>query len=845
MTEIRKLGFLPLNRLRVAVAGIILLAVAISIAVLSVDVMRQIDKESESRTDNAQWALSQLELELMQLILALDDARNGAGSLDDVRLRYDVLFSRVAILRDGKVFAGLRDQPGYTQSIAQISDFMQAQLALIDGPDQALRTNLAAFSSDARRITEQTRSIALSAVRVIAVASDRKRADIARTLILTGLMSATLVALLVGLLILLMQLYRDNRRTAAENLETLSRLDKIVATAMEAIITSDSRGRIVDFNAAACATLGFSRDEVVGTDLADLVTPSPDATTHFLKGKPPEIRASRRLRVVARRKEGDDFPAEMAISRTGDGDHTLFVAFLRDLSGQLAAEQALTLARDEALAGEKAKADLLVVMSHEIRTPLNGMIGTIELLDTTDLQPHQREYLRIMAASGRLLMHHVNDVLDIARLDSGRAPFTPTPIDLVALVQEVMENQGPASQANGNTMRFCGPTDGRSLVECDGAQLRQILLNLLGNAVKFTQNGHIAVEIRHLSDTGPTEISISDTGIGIPKADLDRIFDDFVTLDVSYARRASGTGLGLGIVKRLVGRMDGNLTVESEEGRGSTFRIHLPLPILGVPPQIAENHRRITENASPLVVLVVEDNDFNRLIVREMLLKEGHEVHEAHDGEEGIAMAAAQRFDLILMDISMPRIDGLQAAAAIQAGGGASAHAPIAAMTAHALADEVARFRAGGMAQVLVKPITRDALRTVLAGLPLLQPGQTGPIDRVILMSLGQDLGAKRAGELVKRFMAETRDIVARIATGLVSAAPDQALIRDLHRLQGSAAMFGARALQTHLATIETAWKLGSTQDAETLLADLQRVWHATEHSFQEFEGFPQPSSLR
>ena len=207
------------------------------------------------------------------------------------------------------------------------------------------------------------------------------------------------------------------------------------------------------FNAAACATFDCARAEAVQSEISSLIQPGPGDSPLFQPGTMPSVRGQGRMRITARRRNGAVFPAEMSIAETSAGQGPLFVVFLRDLSAQVAQEQALVQARDDALAGEKAKADLLVVMSHEIRTPLNGMIGTIELLDGTDLRPHQREYLRIMEASGNLLMHHVNDVLDIARLDSGKTPLSLGPVDLTALAREVLDNQAPAAQANGNRLR--------------------------------------------------------------------------------------------------------------------------------------------------------------------------------------------------------------------------------------------------------------------------------------------------------------------------------------------------------------------------------------------------------
>ena len=264
------------------------------------------------------------------------------------------------------------------------------------------------------------------------------------------------------------------------------------------------------------------------------------------------------------------------------------------------------------------------------------------------------------------------------------------------------------------------------------------------------------------------------------------------------------------------------------------------------------------------MTLVVEDNDFNRLIVREMLLKEGHEVVEARNGDEGIALAAARQFDLILMDISMPGIDGLQAAHAIRTGRGASRLTAIVAMTAHALAEETARFRAGGMVAVLLKPITREALKAVIQR-PVPRAGQPDQnavsgkypdpaallVDRRVLDAMIIDLGPDKALHLLHKFRSEAAAAVTRITATLAVAPPDQTMIRDLHRLAGSAGMFGACGLQTVLADVETAWKTDALAQAVLLLARLQGVWLATEAAYhagaahQEGAALAQPSSLR
>ncbi len=841
----------PVNRLRLTLAAIAMLLCGVWIGILAFDLMRKIERESDARSDNMQWTLNQVDVELLQLILAIEEARLQPASLGDVRLRFDVFYSRSITLKDSAAFAVLHQDAGFGLSLLHLQDFVNRFVPLVDGPDTDLLQGLAQMSATAHTLSREAHQIALTGVSTFAKETDQERAALKSLLVKVGLLTTLLVATLAALVVILLWLYRGNRRGAAVNLAMLSRLDAIVTTALDAVITLDAGGRIVDFNAAASATFGCTRAEAIGSMMSDLVAAGPEGDAPFQPGVVPAISGQGRVRITARHKGGPTFPAELAVTRAMSDHGPLYVAFLRDLSVYDANEQALVKARDDALAGEKAKADLLVVMSHEIRTPLNGMIGTIELLETTDLQPQQREYLRIMETSGKLLMHHVNDVLDIARLDSGKSPLSLGPVDLAALVAEVLDNQAPNARANGNHLTLIPPPDGRSLVIGDPAQLRQVLLNLVGNAVKFTHDGRISVAIAHQGPAGPTEITVTDTGIGIAPADFDRIFEDFVTLDTSYARRASGTGLGLGIVRRIVARMGGTLSVDSQQGEGSRFRMRLPLPILdrtadSTPLSPVGTHPA----AAALRILVVEDTDFSRLIVRDMLLREGHDVVEAEDGAEGIRLAAERRFDLILMDISMPHTDGLQATRAIRTGPGASRATPIVALTAHALSQETERFRAGGMQHILVKPITRETLRATIAAVqngtnlsPV--PARPDPVaapllNRTVLDDLIADLGPDRAHGLLTRFLVETGTSIDQLVAG-----PVLAQLAEVHRLEGSSGMFGAQALHLRLSQIETLCKSGRTAAAQAALTDLTALWHDTEQAYRSALPLPQASSLR
>jgi len=289
------------------------------------------------------------------------------------------------------------------------------------------------------------------------------------------------------------------------------------------------------------------------------------------------------------------------------------VSFLRDISDRVAAEQELILARDSAVTGERAKAELLAVMSHEMRTPLSGILGTIELLQGTKPTPRQRRFIAAMKTSADLLLHHVNGVLSISRAEAGQLDLMDTEVDPAELLQELVESQRHAIEANGNTIK-CDTSAAPPTIWIDPLRLRQVILNLVANANKFTRRGEILVECDVISDRRQVEFRVIDTGIGIAEADLDRIFEEFRTLDTSYSRAAEGTGLGLAISRRLVHAMRGEIGVDSEPGEGSLFWVRLPIGaapqsgqpktgLIGTSPPLADK----STPAPPLHVLLITD----------------------------------------------------------------------------------------------------------------------------------------------------------------------------------------------------------------------------------------------
>ncbi|KHK01080.1 ATP-binding protein [Desulfovibrio sp. TomC] len=387
----------------------------------------------------------------------------------------------------------------------------------------------------------------------------------------------------------------------------------------------------------------------------------------------------------------------------------------RDITEQYRHEQELRRAKEMADAGNRAKSEFLANMSHEIRTPVNGVLGMLELLETTALDSEQQEYVAMAAGATIRLNRLLSDVLDLSKVESGTLVLHETDFTFADLKQAVLDIFGPMARRKGLALTIelgCGLPE---TVHGDEARLRQILLNLVGNAVKYTEAGSVQLTIAPAVFEGPAGgdtprsylFTVADTGCGIPADKLDAVFVPFVQTSGSYTRQGGGVGLGLAIVKRLVDLMHGQIEVRSWEGSGTTMRVALPLvPRSPAPKPVTGKQGRPTVPAG-LTALVVEDDTMNRVAASRMLQKVGYSVLEAGNGEQALEILACHAVDVVLMDIQMPVMDGIEATRRIRTDetGRYDTTVPIIAMTAYAMTGDREKFLDAGMDDYLSKPV--------------------------------------------------------------------------------------------------------------------------------------------
>ena len=367
----------------------------------------------------------------------------------------------------------------------------------------------------------------------------------------------------------------------------------------------------------------------------------------------------------------------------------------------------------EARAADRAKSTFLANVSHEIRTPMNAVVGMTEALLQGHLDTEQREQLEVVRRAGKSLVLLINDLLDVASLDEGRLVLAPSVFDLRALLRDVESLYAPLAGAKGLTLEVLASENLPRAVRGDALRLRQVLSNLASNAVKFTERG--GVRLTALAEGDGVRFATQDTGPGIPAAVRPRLFSRFEQGDATPTRRVGGTGLGLALSRKLVRLMGGELKLDPDYAAGARFTFTLPLPEAPAPEPAAPRPLPVVARTDLPPVLVVDDNPINLAVARTLVKKAGYGVETATNGAEALAAAGLKAFALILMDVQMPVMDGLEATRQIRRLPGVAGEVPIVALTASAMPEELASCRAAGMHDALAKPIDVNLLAQVFA----------------------------------------------------------------------------------------------------------------------------------
>jgi signal transduction histidine kinase/HPt (histidine-containing phosphotransfer) domain-containing protein len=498
----------------------------------------------------------------------------------------------------------------------------------------------------------------------------------------------------------------------------------------------------------------------------------------------------------------------------------------------------------------RAKSGFLAMMSHEIRTPLNAVLGLAGSLLDASLPAAQRDVVKAIRDSGDSLLRILNDILDYSKLDAGRMTFEAAPFSPATLTQNAISILGPRARAKGLTIvAEADPALPAGLLG-DAGRIRQVLLNLVSNAVKFTDAGAVTIRARCLGRDGDAvtvEWSVQDTGIGVAPDRIGSLFGEFVQADSSISRRFGGSGLGLAISKQLTEQMGGTIGVESIAGAGSVFRMRLTLPIAEAPAKAAPEpadttlalQTRLRMLGRPLRILFAEDNPTNQFVALQMLKAMPVQVDVVGDGLEAVDAAVRLAYDVIFMDMRMPEMDGLAATRLIRQRGGTLAHVPIVALTANAFPEDVKACFDAGMNQFVTKPVSKDVLFNAIlralspaaaaAGSPAVVPPGDGvaegppAFDAAALHALGEDIGHDGVAEMLQVFQQETQARLQRMmAPGIASAT----LMREAHALKGAAGTVCAPLLHRRAEVMEARLRAGAPIESGDL-AGLGRAFQA------------------
>jgi len=650
--------------------------------------------------------------------------------------------------------------------------------------------------------------------------------------------------------------------TAQRDIET--RFAELFETLQEGVYFCNREGTLLDVNPAMVGMLGYGdRSNLIGTNIGELYFDTPPEP--FPERKQTSLAASLTREIILRRKDGTPIICLDNSNAVSDafGRMIRHQGTLTDITARKRSEEELHKAKEAAEAANSAKSVFLAHMSHEIRTPMNAVIGMTELALDTDLTQEQRDYLSMAWESGKSLLRLINDILDFSKIEAGKLELDSTEFSLRSCLNDMVKILGVRAKKKGLELSLQIQPDVPDALLGDPGRLRQVLSNLADNAIKFTERGRVVIKIEGVSQSeqdASLHFSVADSGIGIPREKQQLVFEAFAQADNSTTRKYGGTGLGLSISMRLVRLMSGKIWMESEANRGSTFHFTARFALQNQPAAEERAESSDPDATFPglvrknpawrreLRILLVEDNTINQILSLRLIRRRGDQIVVATNGREALAALERETFDLILMDVQMPEMSGIEATAEIRRREKETGtHIPIIATTASAMKEDRERCLAAGMDAYLSKPIERDIFYETIDQLTLNISKQTERAEtprgtksdhpvfdtEAVLDSLDGDSELLR--EVAGIFLTQVPIHMEKIRRSI--SEPDPKLLeRAAHALKGSAANLLAHGVVAAASKLEEIGNAGSLAGAKELLASLEEELGKLSSALTEFE---------
>ena len=783
----------------------------------------------------------QLDAQLADLdITLLEHIKDNNLSKDELLIKVDTVLNQLLVLESSQSGVIL----GYNEEIRvlmnPIDQFIDETILIIDDEDKISFDDILILREMVKKARPKVSKNAFLVYRLAVIRSQEQRANFSKQLVWTCSSIVLFLMVLTGLLLLLDRMLRSTIIRSDELTASSRQLALTVAGSMDAIIIADGYSKIIEYNTSAQGVFGWYREEIIGRTMEELFFRKglrdayKNAMAQSLELSHANAVDGVRVELTAWRKNGEEFEVELNMTYVERNDDAIYMAYIRDISDRKVAEKILIEARDRAERTDKAKSQFLAVMSHEMRTPLAGIIGVMDLLKTTKLTKKQDHYVQIATSSGEIMLEHINEALDITRIEGGALNLSPQEFNLPDLVRSLVEILKPL--ANEKVLNLDLQIDNKIKTNFmgDSLRIRQILTNLLGNSIKFTDKGSIKFIIicSHGPDDSKLKFKITDTGVGIAPENHEKIFDDFVVISSAGKQQTRGDGLGLSISRKIARQMGGDIIVESNINEGATFILSLPLKQVAKTDVVELKGLDIpVENFKKINVLVVEDSITNREVLCDMLEEMGHKVIGAMNGLESLEQVKKQIFDIIFMDINMPIMGGIEAVQKIRSGGGLNSKTYIAGLTAHGSDEFGVEAEQAGMDCYFTKPIRLVTLRQIISDVVTSGSDETIGEYSAVLKELFETLGHEKTLGVSRIFFEELEQFINQCNQGVFSH-DNHALAEAAHKIKGAAAMLGLDLLETTFAQLESDARKDNIRDLNNRIQSLEHVAKQSEAMF-------------